>query len=63
MEISYRTPPCDFACFCVQGHDGIVKPADEDFAVSEGHTMVCSGHSREKEPRELRLVVESVKLP
>ena len=62
MEISYRALPCDFACFCIQGHDGIVKPADEDFAVSEGHAMVVPA-TAEKELRELRLVVESVKLP
>jgi hypothetical protein len=62
MVISYRALPRDFACFCVQGHDGIVKSADEDFAVSEGHAMVVPA-TAEKEPRELGFVVESVKLP
>ena len=62
MEISYRALPRDFACFRVQGHDGIVKPPDENFAVSKSHPVIVAA-AAEKELRELRLVVEAGKLP
>ena len=62
MEISYRALPRNFACFRVQGYDGIVKPAHENFAVPKSHAMVIPT-AAEKELRELRLVVEADKLP
>src|SRR5216684_2276404 len=62
VEISHRVLPQNFACFRIQGHDGIVKPANEHRAVSKSHAMVVPA-TAEKELRELRLVVESVKLP
>src|SRR5882762_3562592 len=62
MEIGNRFLPRYFACFRVQGHDGIVKPADENFAVPKSHAVVVPA-AAEKELRELRLVVEAGKLP
>jgi len=62
MKISYRALPYHLAGLCVQGHDGIVKPADENFALPKSHAMVVSA-AAEKEIRELSLVIEAVKLP